>query len=690
MKKLDSTPVSFYEATFTLKVFFDSLRNTIIAAGIIALGVLPPGSLSVGGSDWSLGQSQALSMAFIYFGAFAFALSLVQYAWLMYSILNKLQLNDQVESFRIKMIGQLILVSITPVMIVLILGMQSNRSGLNLSDSQIADWLKFIGILDQGHAFRPIAIVAFCLLLILSVWVAWAIVNREYFRSTRRYWKIKNDRQTSPDLSDLDRRRRDWCSYRSYYEVILHGPELSGRFAGWFQEEIKLCCDFRCKIDELKIKSKVRYPAVEVEYLSIVDELHAKPKPLWLWLVIVAMGVAQTYNLLVSVVYYIDLSDSGGALERENLILLTLSVLMALTLLVLPVHVGAQAYKHRYARRVFTSSFGTINRRIDGPGGSFVHLAQGLGLSDEDNSKDVRQSRATRMANRSRYVANVLYETITGVKKTKLSAYSNDFKMYFGCIALMGILILIIGISASNDNYPDQSKTVDIALALLSMLLFWLIQTLVVLLGSSYGFASDHGMDAYRKIQGFKKVFGEITLLGEHKKRIDKDVNDARIEAKKMASETLRSWQLGLQSAYESGSFDITEKQLNVTEEALKLPISRTFDRYMEIYSSKTNSIIGDPASNDAATDSSEQGQPTEILMAQPTANDDPWMEYFFVTNNVDCTPRVIAVLRLSELKARIGEAEIDASTVYLRRSATSEEFLGFQDFMTRSRASAA
>ena len=687
MKQPDSTPFSFHETTFTLKAFFDSLRNTIIAAGIMALGVLPPSSWSIGGIDPSAGQSQALSRALISFGAFAFALNLVQSVWQMHSVLKKLQPSDQFEDFRIVIIGQLILASITPVMIVLILGMQFNRSGLNLSDSQIGGWFENIGILDRDRAFRPIVVSSVLLVLVLCAWAAWAIVNREYIRSTRKYQKIKNDRQTGPDLSDCNWLRGHWSNRRSYSEVVRLGPELSGCFSGWFEDEVKICGEFRSKIDELGTESIRRYPAVELEYLGIVDELHAKPKPLWLWLVIVAMVVAQAYNLSVLVVGYLEVNDSYTAPERENL-LLCMSGLMSISLLMLTVHIGAQAYKRRYALRVFVSSFGRIKRGMDGPGGSFVPLAHSLGLSVEDNLKDVRQSQATRMANRSHYVAEILAETIGGVKKRKVSAYSNGFKMYFGYMALMGILILTLGINAINNDYLEQSNAADIVGVLLGVLLFWLIQALTMILASSYGFASNDGMMAYRKIRAFKKVFGEIPLIDEYKKRIDKDFSDAQAEAKKLASETLRDWQSGLQSEYGSGGVGMTEKQLKVIEQALESAVSRTFDRYMEI--SKANSIIVGLASSDPATDSSEPSLPTELPLAQSAANVDPWMEYFFVANSVQSTPRVIAVLRLSELKFRIGEAEIDASTVYLRRSETSEEFLRFQDFMNRARASVA
>lgn len=575
-------------------------------------------------------------------------------------------------------------------------------------------WLEYLEALDDGNTLMVWLLV---LMGLLIGCISWVMIKRGLVFSMS---KQTSNIQRNSLLSSIHELREHWSSQRQYFDVLRHGPERSGKFAGWFEDETKICRQFGDQIDALALKDTARYPAVELEYLKIVDELGARPKPLWVLLIIVVMMVAEAYGLSILLAGY--LNDTGTA-SQDNVLALFLSVLFSVVLLFLAVHIGAQAYKQRYARRVWKQSENQqIKREIHSFDGKSVVINQSLGLSAEDNKADGRQGQPTRMANRSKYVADIMAETIGGKKGNNVEAYTSGFKIYVAAMTLLGILILVFRISAISDNFGkelvraqqvasadtstsvtasgrpkiveqandtagqsitqeslERTKSTKIIGTLFYVLLFWLVQTLAVLLSSWYGFASDNGLAAYEKIRTFRQAHGAGALEEEYSERMFRDTERARSEARALASETLQNWQLGLQSEYRSGHAGLNEDQRNLIDSTLNSAASRNFDAYVEIMKPKPGSINSTKVSSGV-----EIGikAPSDLPEANPvhTATDvDPKIDYIVINGGQTTSSEIV---HLSELKARIGEAEIDPGSVSLRQAGSSDPHVSYRDFM--------
>lgn len=115
-------PFFSHEETFTLKGLFDALRNSIIAGGIIVLGLWPQDNWSTAIHRPGHGHSQSLAWILIGFGFLLFALIIVQSLWQLHSVFKKMNALDCSDDSFIPMVAQFILAITTPVIIILIAG----------------------------------------------------------------------------------------------------------------------------------------------------------------------------------------------------------------------------------------------------------------------------------------------------------------------------------------------------------------------------------------------------------------------------------------------------------------------------------------------------------------------------------------------------------------------------------------
>lgn len=534
-------------------------------------------------------------------------------------------------------------------------------------------------------------------------------------------------------LSSVQETSEKWKSRpREYLQVLRQGPDHAGKFSNWFQDEINICREFSYKISALEIKNDERYPTVEINYLGIVGESNARPKPHWVWLIIAVMMVAEAYGL--SVLLAGHLSDTGTASEDKKLAI-GICTLLSIGLVTLAVKIAKDVSMRRYAWLVWRASNGVIKRQFDKDAesqnkGQFNKEAEPqndstktLGLTEAGNSADQHQMQAIRRANRSEYVYGFKSEgTATPQIKRTLSEYSLKLKLYIGFIILFGVVILTYRIYAINENFGreiervrlvasadppaifsqsgrpkivdqandsasqlvtqeslEQTKSTKTVATLFYVLLFWLVQTVAVLLSSRYGFVSDHGEEAYNIIRNFRAVHGPSISEEDYKTKCINNMKLLMIEARALASETLQSWQLGLQTEYRSIDPGLTGEQRRLIEAALNSAASRTYDFYTEIMGPQADIKNPTKASVDAPGIVNEVIPTTNLMPLASIIDVDPKIDYILFSDSQTASPDTA---RLSELKSKIGEAEIDAASIRLKRSESSDPYASYHDFM--------
>lgn len=579
---------------------------------------------------------------------------------------------------------------------------------------------EYLEAIDDGVI---LAVVAIVLLGMTVGFVSWVIFHIKQMSSkSARNEHLMNTVARNSHLSSARNLREVWASKREYVDVLRQGPGLGSKFSGWFDDERKICSDFAAEIAKPPPEDDV-YPARQIEYLKIVDEVSRRPKPIWVWPVLFLMMFAEGYGLSVLLSGY--LNDAGSAWQ-DNAFALVLVLFISGPFLLFAYAIGRQAYEQGYARRVSGALGGKIIRNIDGTDSKGATAGKTLGF--EENNSDVQQHQAVRMANRSASVFSILAKSDRSGEKYVVSAHTGWFKIYVGVMIAAGTLILVMRIGAINDNFKrelvraqqvanadvsvnaprsgrpqvidqanesanqlvtqeslEQTKSTKIIVTMFYVLIFWLVQTFAVIISSMFGFASEFGADAYKEILRFRKIHGAGVGFDDYTSRNKNNNLRAAAEIRALAAETLQNWQLGLQSEYRTGRAGIDERNRNVIETALNSAADRTFERYLEL-----NPLKVDLASSPATSPNEPRGVDEPSLSAninsmRPVLEIDPKIEY--IVGNASQTSSS-ETMRLSELKLRIGEAEIDPGSVSLRQAGSSDPHVGYRDFMKQLKSS--
>jgi hypothetical protein len=603
-------------------------------------------------------------------------------------------------------------------------------------------------ILDLLEAIDRITFLPLLLMLLLAAisgWLVFNIYKSHQLQEGSSMTRGNSSTNTSSLLSSVQDLRQQWDGNRNYHTVIMNGAVRSGTFQGWFDDERKICQEFKGKINQIK-ESKERYPKTEEDYLKIVDEIDRKNKPWWIWALLAVLMIAEAYGFSILLAGY--LNDSGSAAQDSNLAL-GLSVLISVVGLGAAYFVGAYMYKHSYAWRVWKGSGHQIRRELDAAGGGTVRTGATLGLSTEDNAKDANRPQEVRMANRSQYVADLAAATSGSAAQNKVAKYNNYFWIYSAVVLLFGIFVVTVRISAINDSFSkevqrlqtiesvdkttltkpsqsgnsgsllqslqEQSKESENAasadalektrstkqvVTFVYFILFLAVQAVAVIFTQRYGFASEEGENAYKKLKEFKEKNG-ATLSEEFEAKQKSDLAQASEEATALAQSTLINWQIGLQTEYREGSATIDFNQRNAIQAAIDGSSDRTYSRYLLLEEQQNNTplppVVRTPASSVVISTPTDIPTPSvqvtpsglfskpldapAIVTAIPLSET---VEYFIRSTNGN---ESIVSSALLDLKAQVADGELDANSLMLRTAGQPGAYMAYRDFIKSLKA---
>lgn len=595
--------------------------------------------------------------------------------------------------------------------------------------------LDLLEAIDRITLLPPLFMLA---LAMISGWLAFKIYKSHQLQENNSMNHGNSRTSTNYLLASVQDLRQQWDGNRNYHTVIMNGAVRGGTFQGWFDDERKICQEFKGKINQIK-ESKERYPKTEEEYLKIVDEIDRKNKPWWIWALLAVLMIAEAYGFSILLAGY--LNDSGSAAQDSNLAL-GLSVLISVVGLGAAYFVGANMYKHSYAWRVWKGSGHQIRRELDSTDGGAVRTAATLGLSTADNSKDANRPQEVRMANRSNYVANLAAATSGSASQNKVSKYNSYFWIYSAVVLLFGIFVVTVRISAINDSFSkevqrlqtiesvdkstptkpstsgnsgsllqslqDQSKDSENAasadalektrstkqvVTFVYFILFLAVQAVAVIFTQRYGFASEEGEKAYQKLKEFREKNG-ATLSEEFEAKQKSDLELASQEATALAQSTLINWQIGLQTEFREGSATIDFNQRNAIQAAIDGASDRTYSRYLQLEEQQNNTPLPplafvQPAAQSVVTTAqinTNEYVVQDIDAPAPaiTASSIFSVEYFIRSTNGN---EVILNSQLANLKALVADGELDANSLMLRTAGQPGTYMAYRDFIKSLKA---
>ena len=114
-------------------------------------------------------------------------------------------------------------------------------------------------------------------------------------------------------------------------------------------------------------------------------------------------------------------------------------------------------------------------------------------------------------------------------------------------------------------------------------------------------------------------------------------------------------------------------------DSTLNSAASRNFDAYVEIIKPKPGSTNSTKVSSGVESGIKAPSDLPEANPVHTAADVDPKIDYIVINGGQTTFSEIV---HLSELKARIGEAEIDAGSVSLRQAGSSDPHVNYRDFM--------
>ena len=537
--------------------------------------------------------------------------------------------------------------------------------------------------------------------------------------SRRREVNTMNSETNESLLSSALSLQAEWKAKPDYSTVLSNSVQTSKDFPGWFTVEENICSGFKNKIAGIG-EGVEKYPETELEYLQIVSEIQRAPKPWWMWTMLVVMMVAEAYGFSVLLAGYMN--DRGSALDDDRLAIVFCFVI-ASVLLYFAYRTGSNAYKQAYARRVWKDSDKKILCEVDEPDGSSVPKGKTLAATAADNNLDQLQRQATRMANRSAYVETCAAETKGSSENNKVRAFTTAFWIYVVVVFICGVLLVTVRTGAINQSHerewkrvvamaaseattaertssgmkPDvvdgqnaaaatavtqesleQTRETKIVVTYVYGLLFWVVQAAALLITAQYGFASDSGEMAYKKIRAFRSRHGDV-LIGEYDERL----TSARLAAAALASATLKAWQLGLQTEYsKSNPENLDGSKRRIIEDALKKSSDRTYKRYVALTDAPIHFEPKTVAPEQQVAIAISPPPPVaaaQVAMYQPAAEVEIQVEFYERGTNGE---EAVQLEVLRQLKVRVAETELDVAKLMVRLAGQPGRYFSYKEFL--------
>ncbi|WP_395005142.1 hypothetical protein [Undibacterium sp.] len=541
----------------------------------------------------------------------------------------------------------------------------------------------------------------------------WRYPNNSSHKSTHMIGSKNHNIQDVSTTSLIQK----WENARNYKDTLDNGPIIGGDFKGWFAEEIKLCDDFQnVRTTSLNEKSGLLndYPSVEKEYLKIVNEIDRKPTSVYIYLALLVFMFIESTGF--ALIFADKLSDTATATTVQTYAM-GISVVIALIALGFAHLIGHLCYKQNYAHIAHQSS---RNKGFE--------RKTPLALKREDNEIDKDFHQSVRIANRSDYVdacagnANkkntdtskypiwlwIYIAVVLGfgafVAMTRLGSIDSYYKNLASSEAKMSQEIERATPNTGKLNLPkevmdakadhsavltqealDSEKKGKQTAILVFILIFYIMQTLGVVVSYAGGFASNEGKNAYEKIKRFKASSGDISeerwtlLIDERIKNTDSK-----------AQESLMNWQLGLQTAFTQKSMIVPNEAFfqlcvndfsrrtynfyNLIKQKSEVMSKEYADQLTRTSQSSNDQAIASMSPNPASGSSpAPASTPVSSAASSPTSNADEIYDYFSPSASGNET---ISKARLEELKSKIMTGEILPAQLNLRLSGQPGRFM--------------
>lgn len=387
----------------------------------------------------------------------------------------------------------------------------------------------------------------------------------------------RNRSATQSDaMSSIFKLRDEWKMDRNYVDTLRNGPSIQGIFTGWFTEERTLCDDFvtakKSLVDD-QGRREMEHPKTQQGYLSIVNESERKPHSLLIYAGLFFLMAVEATGF--SLIFADRLSDTASA-QAVQQYAIGISIVIAVFALYFADRIGRSVYRQGYAH---SAHLHAPNKSLE------RNVTQALGREDAD--KDEASAQSLRIINRSDFVNSAAAECRKNNKD--IPRFPTKLWIYVAAVVAFGAMVGFVRIGQIDEHYAkeaqksaavessdnaspangnltlppgiSQSKaeTSDaitqevldkekrgkqLAIGVFVMI-FFIAQTLGVVLAAARGFASNFGEDAYKAIVAFREKHGDISF--EQWEAVLKSEIDG---ADRFAQESLNGWQLGLQTAF--------------------------------------------------------------------------------------------------------------------------------------------
>ncbi len=563
----------------------------------------------------------------------------------------------------------------------------------------------------------------------ITPWILFSLFLAATAYFSFKYWRyFSNSSHESTQMSGSKNQNSNnrsstntttnWDTKRNYTDTLKSSPNRGGPFHGWFTDEETLCTEFRAlRIAAVNQRANMlnSYPTKAEKYLSIVNEVNRKPAAWYVWGAVAVMMVIEAFGF--GLIFADKINDTSTANTIQTYAV-AISCLLAGAFL---------AFAHKIGHSCYSQNYSHTAHQLSGNLGFKSDLEKSL--KRDENEADTHEQHANRIANRSAFVRKCAINANDKNAKTPKYPFALIFYMVF--VFMFGAVIAGIRLDSIDTYYKNQASTAakinqeagkplskntpsnfpkevisakDDHTNLLTqetiesekkgkqtatfifVLIFFVVQTLAVLVSYSNGFASDDGEDAYKEIKAFRKLYGDID-----KEKWISLVEEKIQSADSKAQETLTNWQLGLQTAFNQKSMKVVDHEF--FQQSVNNFSSRTYSLYclikQKIEASETNRAeritrIIDTASTIDQTIASAPpsavniSSPVSVSLSASSAASSPisgatdLYDYFIQSASGDET---IYKASLEELKSKIMIGEVPPAQLNLRLSGQPGRF---------------
>lgn len=367
-----------------------------------------------------------------------------------------------------------------------------------------------------------------------------------------------------------------WKGERNYDDTLRNGPIMQGVFSGWFAEEGKLCDSFMTAKEKLEDEQEGRYqehPKVQQEYLEIVNESERKPHSLLIYAGLFFLMAVEATGF--SLIFADRLSDTASA-QAVQQYAIGISIVIAVFALYFADRIGRAVYRQGYAHTA----------HLHAPLAALARTSK-KALGVEDAIEDATFAQSIRIINRSDFVDGAAAEVRKSNKM--IPRFPIKLWIYVAGVIAFGLMVGLVRIGQIDEYYAKEAQKEAAVAATESVaptkgnlsippgisqpkseasdaisqealdkekrgkqlaigvfiMIFFIAQTLGVVLAAARGFASNHGEEAQKAMKAFRDSHGDISMT-QWKETLKLEVAGAD----RYAQETLTAWQLGLQTAF--------------------------------------------------------------------------------------------------------------------------------------------